>query len=75
MKWLEDRIYEFNSSATDIADGELRAFFVRDREHPGSNAVRLSRNVLSRGSFANRMTHCPMLCARVGPETRRLVEA
>src|SRR4029079_6664110 len=27
---LEDRIYEFNSSITHIADGELLAFFVRD---------------------------------------------
>jgi GNAT superfamily N-acetyltransferase len=32
VQYLEDRIYEFNSSATDISDGELLAFFVRDRE-------------------------------------------
>ena len=30
VQYLEDRIYEFNSRATDIADGELLAFFVRD---------------------------------------------
>jgi len=30
---LEDRIYDFNSSATDIADGELLTFFVRERDH------------------------------------------
>ena len=30
VQYLEDRIYEFNSSATDIADGELLAFFVRE---------------------------------------------
>ena len=29
---LEDRIYEFNSSATDITDGEWLAIFVRDEE-------------------------------------------
>jgi GNAT superfamily N-acetyltransferase len=32
VQYLEDRIYEFNSRATDIDDGELLAFFVRDRE-------------------------------------------
>jgi len=30
LQYLEDRIYEFNSSITHIADGELLAFFVRD---------------------------------------------
>ena len=30
VQYLEDRIYEFNSSATNIADGELLAFLVRD---------------------------------------------
>jgi len=30
VQYLEDRLYEFNSRATDIADGELLAFFVRD---------------------------------------------
>src|SRR5262245_2659177 len=30
VQFLEDRIYEFNSSTTDITDGELLAFFVRD---------------------------------------------
>jgi GNAT superfamily N-acetyltransferase len=30
VQFLEDRIYEFNSSATDITDGELLAFFVRE---------------------------------------------
>ena len=30
VQYLEDRIYEFNSSATGIADGELLAFVVRD---------------------------------------------
>lgn len=32
VQYLEDRIYEFNSSATGIADGELLAFFVRERD-------------------------------------------
>jgi N-acetylglutamate synthase-like GNAT family acetyltransferase len=32
MQYLEDRIYEFNSSATDIAGGEWLAFFVRERD-------------------------------------------
>ena len=32
VQYLEDRIYEFNSGATDIAEGEQLAFFVRDRE-------------------------------------------
>ena len=32
VQYLEDRIYEFNASATDIADGALLAFFVRDRD-------------------------------------------
>jgi GNAT superfamily N-acetyltransferase len=32
VQYLEDRIYEFNSSATGIADGELLAFFVRQRD-------------------------------------------
>jgi GNAT superfamily N-acetyltransferase len=32
VQYLEDRIYEFNSSVTGIADGELLAFFVRDRD-------------------------------------------
>ncbi len=31
VQYLEDRIYEFNSSATGIGDGELLAFFVRER--------------------------------------------
>src|SRR5262245_1797108 len=31
VQYLEDRIYEYNSSATAIADGELLAFFVRER--------------------------------------------
>lgn len=30
VQYLEHRIYEFNSSATNIADGELLAFLVRD---------------------------------------------
>src|SRR4249919_144304 len=30
VQYLEDRIYEFNSGATGIADGELLAFFVRE---------------------------------------------
>jgi len=29
VQYLEDRIYEFNSNATGIGDGELLAFFVR----------------------------------------------
>jgi GNAT superfamily N-acetyltransferase len=29
VQYLEDRIYEFNSGATGIGDGELLAFFVR----------------------------------------------
>ena len=32
VQYLEDRIYEFNSRATDIADGELLAFFVRESD-------------------------------------------
>jgi len=31
VQYLEDRIYEFNSSTTDIADGKLLAFVVRER--------------------------------------------
>jgi GNAT superfamily N-acetyltransferase len=31
VQYLEDRIYEFNSRATGIADGELLAFFMRER--------------------------------------------
>ena len=30
VEYLEDRIYEFNSGATGIVDGELLAFFVRE---------------------------------------------
>jgi GNAT superfamily N-acetyltransferase len=30
VQYLEDRIYEFNASATGIGDGELLAFFVRE---------------------------------------------
>lgn len=30
IQYLEDRIYEFNSSATGITDGELLAFVVRE---------------------------------------------
>ena len=30
LQYLEDRIYEFNASATGIADGEQLAFFVRE---------------------------------------------
>lgn len=30
VQYLEDRIYDFNSSVTDIADGALIAFFVRE---------------------------------------------
>jgi len=32
VQYLEDRIYQFNSSVTNIADGELLAFFVRERD-------------------------------------------
>jgi GNAT superfamily N-acetyltransferase len=32
VQYLEDRIYEFNSRATGIADGEMLAFFVRERD-------------------------------------------
>ncbi len=32
VQYLEDRIYEFNSGTTGIADGELLAFFVREGE-------------------------------------------
>jgi hypothetical protein len=32
VQYLEDRIYEFNSSVTGVADGELLAFFVRERD-------------------------------------------
>ena len=30
VQYLEDRLYEFNSAATDITDGEWLAIFVRD---------------------------------------------
>jgi GNAT superfamily N-acetyltransferase len=33
IQYLEDRLYEFNSAATGIADGEWLAIFVRDDEH------------------------------------------
>lgn len=33
LKFLEDRIYEFNSGKTGINDGRLFAFFVRDEQH------------------------------------------
>src|SRR4029453_16256871 len=36
VQYLEDRISEFNSSATGIADGELLAFFVRERGRMGA---------------------------------------
>ena len=32
VQYLEERIYEFNSSATDIAGGEWLAFLVRERD-------------------------------------------
>src|SRR5262245_32595322 len=32
VQCLEDRIYEFNSGTTGIADGEMLAFFVRERD-------------------------------------------
>ena len=32
VQYLEDRIYEFNASATGIADGEWLAFFVREQK-------------------------------------------
>jgi GNAT superfamily N-acetyltransferase len=32
VQYLEDRIYEFNASATGIRDGEWLAIFVRDEE-------------------------------------------
>lgn len=30
VEYLEDRLYEFNTAATDITDGQLIAIFVRD---------------------------------------------
>ena len=33
VQYLEDRIYEFNSAATGITDGEWLAIFVRDSDH------------------------------------------
>jgi len=33
IQYLEDRLYEFNSSATGITDGELLAIFVKDDDH------------------------------------------
>jgi GNAT superfamily N-acetyltransferase len=33
VQYLEDRLYEFNSTATGITDGEWLAIFVRDDEH------------------------------------------
>src|SRR5262245_282558 len=32
VQYLEDRIYEFNSRATGIVDGEMLAIFVRERD-------------------------------------------
>lgn len=32
IQYVENRIYEFNSSATGIADGKLLAFFVREHD-------------------------------------------
>lgn len=32
VQFLEDRIYEFNSRVTEIVDGELLAFFVREHD-------------------------------------------
>jgi N-acetylglutamate synthase-like GNAT family acetyltransferase len=32
VQYLEDRLYEFNSAATHITDGELLAFLVRQRD-------------------------------------------
>ena len=33
FQYLEDRLYEFNSTATGISDGEWLAIFVRDDNH------------------------------------------
>ncbi len=33
VQFLEDRLYEFNSAATGITDGEWLAIFVRDEDH------------------------------------------
>ena len=33
VQYLEDRLYEFNSGATGITDGEWLAIFVRDDDH------------------------------------------
>jgi len=33
VQYLEDRLYEFNSAATGITDGEWLAIFVRDDHH------------------------------------------
>ncbi len=33
VQYLEDRLYEFNSSATGITDGEWLAIFMRDENH------------------------------------------
>jgi GNAT superfamily N-acetyltransferase len=33
VQYLEDRLYEFNSSATGIKDGESLAIFVRDKDN------------------------------------------
>jgi hypothetical protein len=33
VQYLEDRLYEFNSTVTGITDGEWLAIFVRDDEH------------------------------------------
>src|SRR6476659_2241870 len=33
VQYLEDRLYEFNSAATGITDGEWLAIFVRDDAH------------------------------------------
>lgn len=41
-QYLEDRIYEFNSSATGITDGEWLAIFVRDENHRNLPHIRFS---------------------------------
>ena len=33
VQYLEERLYEFNSAATGITDGEWLAIFVRDEDH------------------------------------------
>ena len=61
VQYLEDRIYEFNSSVTHIADGELLGFFVRDdrQSSPG-----LPEPADAQATETGRMRSAPVHAAR-----------